>query len=259
MVRLPGAFDFQTLRRNWEALAREDPFWAVLTDPGKRGGKWDPGDFLASGRADVELSLAWVRGHAPAMRTRRALDFGCGAGRLTLALAEHFDEVVGVDIAPSMLAAARELDTTDGRCTWLLAEQPELPGLADQSFDLVYSSIVLQHMPPPILKRCLAELGRLTGDVLAVQVPHAPRIGLRASRSYLLRAIGSLRARARHRLARLRAGRRPAMEMHAVPRADVTAVLRGAGLDLLAVDEDDKAGPSWVSLRYCATRTRVES
>ena len=34
------------LSKNWEELAREDPLWAVLTDPAKKGGQWDPEEFM---------------------------------------------------------------------------------------------------------------------------------------------------------------------------------------------------------------------
>ena len=40
----------------------------------------------------------------------RALDFGCGAGRLTRALAARFESVVGVDVADAMLDKARALN-----------------------------------------------------------------------------------------------------------------------------------------------------
>ena len=39
-----------------------------------------------------------------------ALDFGCGAGRLSRALAAHFEHVVGVDVSASMIETARALN-----------------------------------------------------------------------------------------------------------------------------------------------------
>jgi hypothetical protein len=46
----------------------------------------------------------------------------------------------------------------------------------------------------------------------------------------------------------------PRMEMHAVPREEVLALLARSGLDVLDVDEDDASGPGWISLSYMATR-----
>ncbi len=49
---------------------------------------------------------------------RRALDFGCGVGRLTQALARHFNIVDGVDIAPSMIELANQFNRSGGRCRY---------------------------------------------------------------------------------------------------------------------------------------------
>ncbi len=38
----------------------------------------------------------------------KALDFGCGVGRLTQALADYFNEVAGVDVSPTMVNKALE-------------------------------------------------------------------------------------------------------------------------------------------------------
>lgn len=88
-----------------------------------------------------------------------AIDYGCGVGRLSAALADRCTQVVGLDISPSMLQAARGLsehDNTDFR----LAD-PALTNLPP-SYDLVFSYIVFQHIPPkrgaPIIERLLAGL-----------------------------------------------------------------------------------------------------
>ena len=46
----------------------------------------------------------------------RALEFGCGFGRITQALGQWLDEAVGVDIARSTVECARALDKSRGRC-----------------------------------------------------------------------------------------------------------------------------------------------
>ena len=88
----------------------------------------------------------------------RALDFGCGVGRMTLAMRKYAREVVGVDVAPGMLdvareqAAARNVTNVEFRST-----------LPDQPVDWVNSIIVLQHIPPRrghmILEQLVALLG----------------------------------------------------------------------------------------------------
>ena len=60
-----------------------------------------------------------------------------------------------------MLAEARRLDRSGGRCRFVLNTEPDLAFLADGSVDLVYSSLVLQHLPPGYARRYLAEFARV--------------------------------------------------------------------------------------------------
>jgi tRNA/tmRNA/rRNA uracil-C5-methylase (TrmA/RlmC/RlmD family) len=99
------------LRDQWDRLGRSDPFWAVLTDPDKRNRKWTADEFFETGTNEVATVLAHARTLGLRIRFRRALDFGCGVGRITQALANHFERCDGVDISPSMLETAAA--TTD--------------------------------------------------------------------------------------------------------------------------------------------------
>ena len=81
------------------------------------------------------------------MRRERALDFGCGVGRLSRPLAERFRECVALDISEGMVKLARELNEDRPNCRFLVNAAPDLGRLETESFDLVYSSLVLQHMP----------------------------------------------------------------------------------------------------------------
>ncbi|MGH3758307.1 class I SAM-dependent methyltransferase [Actinophytocola sp.] len=151
---------FDGVRRDWVRLGEQDPLWAVYVAADKRGGRWDPTQFLETGRADVAASVRWLAELGTGPRWGRVLDFGCGAGRLSQALAEHADEVVGVDVSPPMLDVARRLDTSD-RCTFVLNESQDLGQFPDSSFDLVYSELVLQHLPASVIDGYLAEFVRV--------------------------------------------------------------------------------------------------
>ena len=165
---------FGTLKRHWERLGRRDPFWAVLTDPDKRGGRWDVTEFFRRGELEVDAVLARAQetGTAPAVR-RRALDFGCGAGRLTQAMAAHFTQCDGVDISEPMLRIARQHNKFPDRCTYHLNAVPDLSLFSDASFDFVYSTLVLQHMAPRYSTRYITELVRVLvpGGLLVFQLP----------------------------------------------------------------------------------------
>jgi len=165
---------FGALKRHWGRLGGRDPYWAVLTDPDKRGGRWDIEEFFRSGAAEIDAVLARAErmGNAPAAR-RRALDFGCGVGRLTQAMAPHFTRCDGVDISKAMLRLAREHNRFPDRCIYHLNEAPDLALFETAAFDFVYSTLVLQHMAPRYSRRYIQELVRVLapGGLLVFQVP----------------------------------------------------------------------------------------
>ena len=169
----PTVEDLRDLQRNWDEFGRRDPLWAVLTEFGLDGGQWDEQAFFASGVAEISTLLASAAELGLVLRRDgRALDFGCGVGRLTQALADVFAEAVGVDIAPSMLDAARRLNTKPG-CTFVLNDRADLAVFGDGHFDCIYSKIVLQHIPPTATRTYLAEFVRVLapGGVATFQLP----------------------------------------------------------------------------------------
>lgn len=167
---------FDEVRRDWTRLGAQDPLWAVYVASDKRGGRWDPEQFLATGRTDVAAAVAWLAELGLGARWARVLDFGCGAGRLSQALAAHADVVVGVDVSPPMLEVARELDRSAGRCRFVLNETEDLSQFADAGFDLVYSELVLQHLPADVIDGYLAEFVRVLrpGGVVLLQCTTRP-------------------------------------------------------------------------------------
>src|SRR5690349_15678614 len=97
--------------REWDDLAGLDPLWAVLSQPAfARDGGGDVEAFFATGDGEVSGALDVARELGLPVRYGSALDFGCGVGRLTRALAARFERCVGVDVSPRMVDAARRLN-----------------------------------------------------------------------------------------------------------------------------------------------------
>jgi SAM-dependent methyltransferase len=107
-----------------------------------------------------------VRAFLAASGDERALDVGCGAGALALALAPLVREVVGVDRVPELLALARE--RAPENVTFVKADATHLP-YDEGEFDLAGTLRTLHHVPRPEL--VAAELARVTkvgGRVLVI-------------------------------------------------------------------------------------------
>jgi SAM-dependent methyltransferase len=64
------------------------------------------------------------------------LDIGCGIGRIEIALAAHVRSVVGIDVAPAMVAEARRRSADLPNVAIHQSSGRDLAGFADASFDL---------------------------------------------------------------------------------------------------------------------------
>ena len=131
--------EIEQLKTHWEAFGRDDPLWAVLTEASRRGGRWDLDEFLATGEREVAAALGELEQLGADPARGRALDFGCGVGRLTQAVAGHFERCDGVDIAASMIAEARRINRRGERVHYHVNDAPDLGLFPSNTFDFVLS------------------------------------------------------------------------------------------------------------------------
>lgn len=237
------------VREDWTRLGAADPLWAVLVSPEHRHGRWDTDQFLATGRSEVAAVLGHLATLGVTPARGDALDFGCGAGRLSTALSEHFEHVVGIDISPTMLARAKEL-VPAGRVELVLNERPDLSAWADGTFDLAYSSLVLQHLPTDLALGYVSELVRVLrpGGVLVAQLATTPDHSLRGR-------ISRVAPQALMRIAQQRVLRYPApMEMHPTTIEQVTRAAQAGGGQVVDAVEEPMYGGHWHYRRYYVVR-----
>jgi SAM-dependent methyltransferase len=213
------------LRNAWENLAEQDALGAILTDPSKTGGRWDLGEFMQTGETEVDSVLRHLEDieQMPDLRGA-ALDFGCGVGRLTQAMARKFASCIGVDISMQMIRSAQSLNQHPA-CSYKLVTANVLP-FADATFSFIYSNIVLQHVPRKYSVRYLREFERVLnpGGILVFGVQDQFAAPDLSSRMVRVRHILRIRSR-------LRAVLGPSggdMQMHLLPERLVRAALSGS-------------------------------
>jgi len=136
----------------WEAWGQKDPYFGVITNQKFRRTeltKETKAEFFESGRLHAEYVMQMIHQYIdPAFQAQKALDFGCGVGRLIVPLAKMVTSVVGADVSPSMLLEAEkncvEADLQNVR----LVQSDDALSVLDERFDFIHSFIVFQHIPP---------------------------------------------------------------------------------------------------------------
>ena len=131
---------------DWRIISETEPYFGILANDSylqKNLTSERIDAFYESGVQDIVSVVGKLRSMFGDFTPKRALDFGCGVGRQTFAMAKYADEVVGVDIAPTMLTLAKKRcnETANNNVTF----QQEIP---IDSCDWINSQIVFQHIPP---------------------------------------------------------------------------------------------------------------
>src|SRR5690349_13910252 len=133
------------MRADWNERALEDAHYYVAF--GARA--QDEAAFLATAAEAVraiESELKWFPATADT-RSMRALEIGCGPGRLLRPLSRHFGDIYGVDVSDEMIRLARERLRDISNAHVEATNGATLSQFADESLDFVYSYAVFQHIP----------------------------------------------------------------------------------------------------------------
>lgn len=183
MLRGSIANQVRRMRRDWDRRARENPRHYVATGQEL----WTDEEFFQTGEEELKEHILndlenICQGRDPG--SMKILEIGCGAGRVTRALARFFGEVYAVDISSHMVREAslavsqfphahilrnngRDLSVLRPRWWQRLRNYPEV------RFDFAFSCLVFQHIPNrAVIESYLSDVSRLlrTGGLFKFQV-----------------------------------------------------------------------------------------
>jgi SAM-dependent methyltransferase len=205
--------------KTWKYYGTHDPYYGVLTAPEFSASRLTPearDRFFASGVDKVDRALVLAEAAFGPVRKDIALDYGCGAGRLTRRLSDHFRGVIAVDISPGMLKLARE--NLDGRNV----DFEDAQAMTNRPVDFIMSMLVIQHIPPKVGLQVIDRLARRLQGTGIVDIP------VRHTTGKLRRSL----RRAKQLLKTLVPVGKPTIPMYVYDSDEVIAVLRAAGCDV---------------------------
>lgn len=207
--------------QEWKKWGELDPLFGVASWQNKEGGgssPWTNQEFYQLGELDWEgFAGHWQR---YGVDRESCLEIGCGAGRITMQLAQYFDRVYALDVSDKMIDYARR-NIAGSSTSFHLSNGRDIP-LADQSVSSVFSTHVFQHFDSlSLADGYFAEIARTLkpGGTLMIHLPiiawPSKSLTLRANYA-ALKMIGDVRARGR-RLLMQHGLARPFMRMLSYP------------------------------------------
>lgn len=163
----------------WEKFGKDDPYFGVIThDKYRKDNLTDENkeEFFRSGYIYIDHVLKKIKEHIDSLYTsKKALDFGCGVGRLVIPLSGVSEYVTGVDVSDSMLNEAKNnCEARSIRNVRFVKSDGNLTSL-NEKYDFIHSFIVFQHIPVKrgerIFKNLIEHLE--DGGVCVVHVTYA--------------------------------------------------------------------------------------
>lgn len=149
------------MRADWDARARENARYYVNTATED----WTDETFFASGERTVAEEVLTdminiCQGREP--KQMKVLEIGCGAGRVTRALANLFGEVHAVDVSGEMIARATRALENHSNAHAYQNNGMDLYIVPGDNFDFAFSTIVFQHIPSrDVIENYVREVSRL--------------------------------------------------------------------------------------------------
>ncbi len=167
------------MRSEWDQRARENARYYINYSPDD----WSDEEFFETGERNIAQYILTDMGNicqGTPPDQMNVLEIGCGAGRLTRALAGVFGHVYAVDVSPEMIQLARGKLAGMPNVHLYNNNGVDLSVLPDMKFDFAFSYIVFQHIPSfdVLLNYCREIASRLRpGGLFKFQVQGYKDVG----------------------------------------------------------------------------------
>jgi SAM-dependent methyltransferase len=232
-------------KATWSQLGAVKPHFSVLTDaqflPENLAGNLET--FWQSGEGECErIDRTLEKYSGASAREMKAVEYGCGVGRVTMALARRFAHVDAYDVSGEHLGLAQQRASELGITNVAFHQcAPDIRKL--EPCDFLYSRIVFQHNPPPI-------------------IAHLIRMSLRALRPQGIAMFQVPVYRAGYRFVFSEWLAQPPasdMEMHCFPQGKVFEIVAEEDCIALEVRDDGSSGLAYLSNSFTVRRPQKRS
>jgi len=248
----------------WDRFAQDDPLFAILSEENRKGLKWDLVEFFQTGEDLLYPEIEEILGKYELKSKVRALDFGCGVGRLSRCLLRYFDVVYGIDVSKEMISLARELNPDAEKINFLDRSEPGLKEFKDATFDFVLSLIVVQHIPKKHIFDYLESLIRITrkDGLLFLQIPakeiRYPGKPINSGNPHALKKLFRRTSRSirtkwqswKQQTGRFTKKGEPYFLMSCISPATLFRFFEGKGCKIIRLREDYSTGENFLSYDY---------
>lgn len=157
-------------KKKWNRLATDNAKYYVLTDLGEHISEEE---FQQAGQKDFRELIAKdpiINSGLGNLKSKTALEIGCGIGRITEFIAQNFAKVFAIDISDEMIGEGQKRLKNYSNINFIIGNGLTFP-IPDNSIDFVFSYIVFQHMPnKQVIKSNFQEIRRVLKDTGLVKI-----------------------------------------------------------------------------------------
>lgn len=177
------------LKEEWNKRAKEDAFRFVSCFRKD----WNDESFYAWGEIQTHIVIdKFFQAQNIDPSGWAVLEIGCGAGRMSRALASRFKRVFAYDVSDEYVQIAREKNSHLQNVVFTVNDGTSFPEVSESSIDFVFSGWTMQHMPTQaVVLKNIAEIGRVLKDGGLYKVDPVLRAHSKTVETIISKIVGS--------------------------------------------------------------------